>query len=188
MPGIASTPARGFDPARYKAYLLEIGYLAPEKDAFRSRYRRRRPGDRAYRGPQLVVPVSNARYALNAANARWGSLYDALYGTDVIPEDGAPRTGAYNARRGAQVIAFARDFLDEHFALAEGSHRDAVAYRCSAQGLEIRLKNGGATRLNDPAAFRGFQGERSDPRRAVAGASWTARGDPHRSPAPHRPR
>jgi malate synthase len=156
-------PGAGFHHARYKAYLLEIGYLVPEKDAFRIDTAGVDPEIAHIAGPQLVVPVSNARYALNAANARWGSLYDALYGSDVIQDDGAPRTGAYNARRGAKVIAFARDFLDEHFALAEGSHRDAVAYRCSAQGLEIRLKNGGPTRLNNPAAFRGFQGERSDP-------------------------
>jgi malate synthase len=114
-------------------------------------------------GPQLVVPVNNARYALNAANARWGSLYDALYGTDVIPEDGAARTAKYNPQRGAKVVAFARDFLDRHFALAGGSHRDAVAYRVAESKLVIQLKDGTATTLKDSAGFRGFQGDAHSP-------------------------
>ena len=114
-------------------------------------------------GPQLVVPVNNARYALNAANARWGSLYDALYGTDAIPEDGAGRSGQYNPQRGAKVIAFARDFLDQHFALAAGSHRDAVPTALDGQRLEVQLKGGAATHLKDAAAFRGFQGDGGSP-------------------------
>src|SRR5882762_5265274 len=153
-------PGADFDGTRYKAYLLEIGYLVPEKQPFTVDTA---GVDPEIAGPQLVVPVSNARYALNAANARWGSLYDALYGTDALPEDGAPRGGQYSPQRGARVIAFARDFLDEHFALADGSHRDAVAYLVAAHGLGVRLKSGGVTGLKDAAAFRGFQGDGNSP-------------------------
>src|SRR5882724_946474 len=151
------------DPAGYQAFLKDIGYLVPELGAFSIETTGLDPEIATICGPQLVVPVSNARYALNAANARWGSLYDALYGTDAIAEDGAPRTGKYNPRRGARVIAFARDFLDEHFALADGSHHDAVAYRVAAQGLAVQLKDGGVTALKDAAAFRGAQGEGDSP-------------------------
>ena len=156
-------PGAAFDPAAYKAYLLEIGYLEPEKQAFAIDTADVDAEIAQIAGPQLVVPVSNARYALNAANARWGSLYDALYGTDAIPEEGAPRTGKYNPQRGAKVIAFTRNFLDEHFALAEGSHHDAVGYRAAVNGLEVQLKNGSAVRLRDAGAFRGFQGDSSSP-------------------------
>ena len=156
-------PGPAFDHPRYKQYLLEIGYLVPEREPFTVDTAHVDPEIAQIAGPQLVVPVNNARYALNAANARWGSLYDALYGTDVIPEDGAARIGRYNPRRGARVIAFARNFLDQHFALAEGSHHDAVAYRLGGRDLEVELKNGGVTRLKDPAAFRGWQGDGAAP-------------------------
>jgi malate synthase len=157
-------PGPAFDRSRYKAYLVEIGYLVPEKEAFAVDTADVDPEIAQIAGPQLVVPVSNARYALNAANARWGSLYDALYGTDAIPADGASRTtGKYDPHRGARVIAFARDFLDRHFALAAGSHSDAAGYLVGPQGLVVQLKNGGETRLKDPAAFRGFQGDGSSP-------------------------
>jgi malate synthase len=156
-------PGAAFDHSRYKAYLFEIGYLVPEKQPFAVDTASVDPEIAQIAGPQLVVPVSNARYALNAANARWGSLYDALYGTDAIPEDGAPRAGKYNPQRGAKVIAFARDFLDEHYALADGSHHDAVAYRVAANGLGVQLKNGGTAGLKVPAAFRGYQGDSSSP-------------------------
>jgi malate synthase len=152
-----------FEHARYQEYLLEIGYLVPEKQPFAVDTADVDAEIAHIAGPQLVVPVNNARYALNAANARWGSLYDALYGTDAIPEDGAGRSGQYNPQRGAKVIAFARDFLDEHFALAAGSHRDAVAYRLAGQRLEIQLKGGATTYLKDETAFRGFQGAGSSP-------------------------
>jgi malate synthase len=152
-----------FEHSRYKEYLLEIGYLVPEKQPFAVDTANVDAEIARIAGPQLVVPVNNARYALNAANARWGSLYDALYGTDAIPEDGAGRSGQYNPQRGAKVIAFARDFLDEHFALAAGSHRDAVAYRLAGQRLEIQLKGGATTYLSDETAFRGFQGPGSSP-------------------------
>jgi malate synthase len=156
-------PGAHFDAAHYKAYLLEIGYLTPEPAPFSIDTANVDPEIAHIAAPQLVVPVSNARYALNAANARWGSLYDALYGTDAIPLDGAPRAAGYNPRRGAQVIAFARNFLDEHFALIKGSHHDAVAYLPVAQGLGVRLRDGTATFLKDPAAFRGFQGDAGSP-------------------------
>src|SRR6202021_1590980 len=147
----------------YLEFLRGIGYLQPEPADFSIGTGSVDPEIATIAGPQLVVPVTNARYALNAANARWGSLYDALYGTDAIPEDGAVRTAKYNPQRGAKVIAFARAFLDEHFALAEGSHHDAVAYRVTAHGLGVQLTNGRVTALNDAAAFRGFQGDGNSP-------------------------
>jgi malate synthase len=156
-------PGASFDHSRYKEHLLEIGYLVPEQQPFTVDTANVDPEIAQIAGPQLVVPVNNARYALNAANARWGSLYDALYGTDVIAEDGAARIGRYNPRRGARVIAFVRNFLDQHFALTEGSHHEAVAYRVGAQELNVQLKSGAVARLKDAAAFRGFQGDGGAP-------------------------
>jgi malate synthase len=156
-------PGPGFDRAKYKSFLSEIGYLVKEGTPFAVSTANVDAEIAQIAGPQLVVPVSNARYALNAANARWGSLYDALYGTDAIPEEDAPRSGKYNPQRGAKVIAFAREFLDQNFPLAEGSHRDSAQYRAAENGLEVTLKNNQTTRLERPAAFRGFQGESSSP-------------------------
>jgi malate synthase len=156
-------PGPGFDHAKYKTFLSEIGYLVPEGAPFAVSTANVDAEIARIAGPQLVVPVSNARYALNAANARWGSLYDALYGTDAIPEEGAPRGGNYNPLRGAKVIAFAREFLDQNFALANGSHRDSVHYQVGEHGLEVGLKNNQSTHLKQSAAFRGFQGERGSP-------------------------
>jgi malate synthase len=156
-------PVADFDPAAYKANLLDIGYWVPEKEPFSIDTANVDAEIAVIAGPQLVVPVNNARYALNAANARWGSLYDALYGTDVIPEDGAVRTEKYNPQRGAKVVAFARDFLDRYFAPAAGSHQDAMAYRVAGSTLEIQLKNGTLTSLKDSGGFRGFQGDPDSP-------------------------
>ena len=156
-------PGPGFDGSKYRTFLREIGYLVTEKEPFAVSTAHVDEEIAQIAGPQLVVPVSNARYALNAANARWGSLYDALYGTDAIPENGAPRGGPYNPQRGARVIAFVRGFLDEHFALAEGSHRDAVSYQVGDNGLTVQLQNRRSTRLNVPATFSGFQGDRGSP-------------------------
>ena len=126
-------PGNDYDREAYKAFLQEIGYLLHEGPDFHISTTGVDEEVATLAGPQLVVPVMNARYALNAANARWGSLYDALYGTDVIPEaDGAERAGAYNPVRGNNVIAYAKDFLDRHCPLTEGSHADAKAYAVAA--------------------------------------------------------
>jgi malate synthase len=140
------------DAEAYRAFLTEIGYLAPEGPDFKAATANVDPEIGSIAGPQLVVPVLNARFALNAANARWGSLYDALYGTDAIPEDGgATRGGGYNAVRGAKVIERARAFLDEHFPLASGSHRDLDSY------------GGLAARLRDLAQVVGWTGAAENP-------------------------
>src|SRR5438105_1557109 len=122
------TASRPFDPAAYGSFLREIGYLVPQPPNFTIRTENVLEIARVA-GPQLVVPASNARYALNAANARWGSLYDALYGTDAISEDGgATRTSTYNKIRGERVVARGRAMLDESVPLAHGSHRDVISY------------------------------------------------------------
>ncbi|HMH28375.1 MAG TPA: malate synthase G [Steroidobacteraceae bacterium] len=156
-------PGPGFDRKKYKSFLGEIGYLMAEGSPFAVSTANVDAEIAHIAGPQLVVPVNNARYALNAANARWGSLYDALYGTDAIPEEGAPRGGQYNPQRGAKVIAFARDFLDQNFGLSDGSHRDSLSYRIGENGLEVEIKNDRTTRLIQSVAFKGFQGERNSP-------------------------
>src|SRR4029079_2627107 len=130
-------------PQQYKQFLYDIGYLVPEVQPFAIRTRNVDPEIAEIAGPQLVVPLSNARYALNAANARWGSLYDALYGTDATPEDGgATRAGTYNKVRGARVIQRVRDLLDEVVPLETGSHRDVVRYSVVGGKLVSTLKNG----------------------------------------------
>ncbi len=156
-------PGPSFDPQKYQAFLREIGYLVAEQGPFSVSTANVDDEIGRIAGPQLVVPVSNARYALNAANARWGSLYDALYGTDAIPLDGAPRGNQYNPQRGKNVVAFVRGFLDEQFALADGSHRNAVRYHVDRQGLQVDLKEGGTTHLKDMTAFSGYQGPGSSP-------------------------
>ena len=157
------TARRGklFDQAEYQSFLREIGYLVPEGGDFTVGTGNVDPEIAYLAGPQLVVPITNARYALNAANARWGSLYDALYGTDAIP--GTPAAGGYDAARGAQVIAWARKFLDDSVPLAEGSHADATGYAVEGDTLAVTLKSGGKTGLKDKAAFVGWQGEASAP-------------------------
>ena len=121
------------DAAAYKKFLIEIGYLEEDQKDFEISTSNVDKEIALQAGPQLVVPVKNARFALNAANARWGSLYDALYGTDAIPEDnGAERAGGYNERRGSLVIDFAKGFLDESFPLKTGSHKEATGYAVEA--------------------------------------------------------
>ena len=115
-------------------------------------------------GPQLVVPVMNARFALNAANARWGSLYDALYGTDMISEaDGAERSGPYNPVRGDKVIAFAKQFLDQYFSLDKGSFTDVVGFDIDSQGLNLKLNSNELTKLDQTDQFIGYQGSSNSP-------------------------
>ena len=148
----------------YKAFLRDIGYLVEEGGAFTAETENVDAEFSTIAGPQLVVPVTNARYALNAANARWGSLYDALYGTDAISEDGgAERGGAYNPARGAKVIAFARAFLDEAAPLAAGSHADATAYAIKDGALEVTTP-GGTTGLAEPSKLAGWRGDAAAPK------------------------
>ncbi|WOJ94934.1 malate synthase G [Congregibacter variabilis] len=158
-------PGADYDRGAYKAFLQEIGYLLPEPAAFTISTENVDAEVATLAGPQLVVPVMNARYALNAANARWGSLYDALYGTDVISEnDGAERAGGYNPVRGAKVIAWARDFLDKHFALKNGSHHDATRYALSDGALLVSLGDSKtASELAQADQLQGFRGERGAP-------------------------
>ncbi len=157
----AARRGKVLDQAEYESFLRQIGYLVPEGGDFTVGTGNVDPEIAYLAGPQLVVPITNARYALNAANARWGSLYDALYGTDAIP--GTPAPGGYDAARGAQVIAWARKFLDDSVPLAEGSHADATAYAVEGDALAVTLKSGGKTGLKDKAAFVGWQGEASAP-------------------------
>jgi malate synthase len=154
----------GSDEATYRVFLEEVGYLLPEPEDFCITTENVDVEVARLAGPQLVVPVMNARYALNAANARWGSLYDAFYGTDVIPEaDGAERAGAYNAIRGAKVIAAARAFLDQAAPLEHGSHSDSSAYRIVDQRLLVTLADGSISGLADAAQLQGHCGDAGSP-------------------------
>ena len=152
------------DLDEYKTVLQEIGYLVPEREDFTVTTDNIDQEISTIAGPQLVVPVTNARYALNAANARWQSLYDALYGTDAIPEnDGAERTSQYNAVRGDRVIAWARDFLDSVAPLTGGRHRDTTAYAVVDGALSATLKDGTTVELVDPAKLAGYRGDAGTP-------------------------
>ncbi|MEM7764129.1 MAG: malate synthase G [Pseudomonadota bacterium] len=155
----------GHDQAEYVAFLKEIGYLLePPAQAPQITTANVDNEITQQPGPQLVVPVMNARFALNAANARWGSLYDALYGTDAISEaDGATRAGGYNPIRGATVITWARAFLDSAVPLANGSHNDAVAYAITGGALQVTLADGSTTGLSDPGALAGLRGTPAQP-------------------------
>jgi malate synthase len=159
----AAHPGAPADQAAYVQWLRELGYLVDEPADFE--ISTENVDDEVARqcGPQLVVPILQPRFAVNAANARWGSLYDALYGTDVIgEEDGRHRSGAYNPRRGAEVIARARAFLDEHFPLARGSHADATGYSVADGELSVAL-GADSSRLADPAQFVGHRGDAAAP-------------------------
>jgi len=149
------------DMAAYKAFLTEIGYLLPEGTDFKVTTKHVDPEIAQVAGPQLVVPVMNARYALNAANARWGSLYDALYGTDAIPEqDGAEKGKAYNPVRGARVIGWARNFLDQSVPLAKGKAKWADVSRVFVDGAVLMTDLGS---LRAPTHFKGWRGPKDNP-------------------------
>jgi malate synthase len=151
------------DFASYKSFLQEIGYLLPEGEAFEASTVNVEPEIAKMAGPQLVVPVMNARFALNAANARWGSLYDALYGTNAISFEGAEKGPGYNPVRGDKVIAYARGFLDQATPLASGSHADSTAYAIVDGALAVSLKDGSTVGLKDADKLLGYLGELSAP-------------------------
>ena len=148
----------------YKNFLKEIGYLLEEGGDFKITTENVDPEIASIAGPQLVVPVMNARFALNAANARWGSLYDALYGTDMISEEnGASRAGAYNPVRGDKVIEFAKNFLDKNFTIDNASYSDVNSFNIKNGRLEISLLNGETTNLINNDQFQGYQGSAEQP-------------------------
>ena len=155
------------DPVAYETFLREIGYLVPEPDEASRTITTANVDDEIARvaGPQLVVPVNNARYALNAANARWGSLYDALYGTDAIPDSDGPRNpdGAFNPDRGRAVISRARALLDDAVPLAHGTHAEATRYAVAGNQLAVTLADGATTGLANPVQFVGFTGSPDAP-------------------------
>jgi malate synthase len=159
-----SNKGRPADMEGYLSFLRGIGYLVGEPASVTVATSNVDPEIATLAGPQLVVPVTNARYSLNAANARWGSLYDALYGTDAVPEDGgATRAGGYNKVRGAKVVAKAREILDAAVPLSSGSHADAVGYSVKDGALAVAQQGGGAASLKNPDQFAGFRGELSAP-------------------------
>jgi malate synthase len=160
--------AEDFGFTDYKNFLTHIGYLAAPVADFTISTKNVDAELATIAGPQLVVPVMNARFALNAVNARWGSLYDALYGSDVISEtDGAEQTKAYNPARGAKVVAFARNFLDQTIPLVNGSHKDVKSYQIINYALVVTLSNDTNTYLAEPELFIGFTGEQASPNALV---------------------
>ena len=156
--------SESFEFSEYKAFLQDIGYLAVQGDAFGINPKNVDTEITHQAGPQLVVPIMNARFALNAVNARWGSLYDALYGNDVIPEQGgAEKAGGYNPVRGQRVIDYGRDFLDGAAPLEEGSHHGATSYRVINGQLEVLLESNTSSRLRSQKQFVGYLGEPNSP-------------------------
>ena len=156
--------SESFEFSEYKAFLQDIGYLAVQGDAFGINPKNVDTEITHQAGPQLVVPIMNARFALNAVNARWGSLYDALYGNDVIPEQGgAEKAGGYNPVRGQRVIDYGRDFLDGAAPLEEGSHHGATSYRVINGQLEVLLESNASSRLCSQKQFVGYLGEPNSP-------------------------
>lgn len=152
------------NPAKYQAFLTKIGYLVPVPPVVKATTKNVDAELALQAGPQLVVPITNARYALNAANARWGSLYDALYGTDAIAEaDGAEKGTGYNPVRGAKVINYARHVLDRTAPLKKGSHVDSTGYKVEGGALVVTLANGTTTGLAKPVQFIGHQGDAAAP-------------------------
>ena len=152
------------DMKAYRKFLQSINYLVKPPKKFKITTSKVDDELAIQAGPQLVVPVLNARYALNAANARWGSLYDALYGTDAISEaDGCEKGSGYNPRRGAKVIEYARHVLDRTAPLRKGSHIDSVGYRIKDGKLQVQLKDGSKTGLDNAKQFVGYQGDAAAP-------------------------
>ena len=153
-----------FNFEEYKKFLIEIGYLIEEKEDFSIETENVDAEIAKIAGPQLVVPVMNARFSLNAANARWGSFYDALYGTDVISEEnGQERSGPYNPTRGDAVIEFSKQFLDKTIPLTSGSYSDVTSFNITDNGLEVLLSNQEKAHIENPDQFKGYQGERDNP-------------------------
>ncbi len=155
---------KAIDPKAYRTFLSDIGYIVPDKGECKAITRNTDDEIARVAGPQLVVPVMNARYALNAANARFGSLYDALYGTDAISDEGgAAAAGGYNPARGAKVIGWARRFLDQAAPLFGGSHADVTRYFIQGRKLAVALSSGSVTGLVDNAQVKGFKGDKKNP-------------------------
>ena len=152
-----------FNPEKYKTFLSDIGYIAPRSPDFSISTDNVDPEIKTIAGPQLVVPVMNARFALNAANARWGSLYDALYGTDVISEDnGAEKVGGYNPVRGDKVIDFAKNFLDETVPLEQGSFKDVLGFEFVDGNIQALLPDLGKVSLKNPSQYIGYRDNGND--------------------------